>query len=420
MFLRIKKTKFNVDLFWNLIALGGILIIGLLLNILIVVFYDEETLGIFNQTYAIYIFLSQLAVGGVHLALQYYIPKNSFSQKNTSMLLTTALLASSSTSIIVILLSYLSVPLIGLALGSKNVEIALFYTLWGLFFFSLNKLILSFYNGLRKMKTFAFFQFLRFFLILGFLFFFIWQSYPPNTLPLILALAEFILLFIQIIFVFSNIKFSFSSRFRKTLFLQLRYGRKALLGNILLDLNTRVDVITLGVFLSDKLVGLYSFAAAFFEGFAQIAVIFRNNLNPLLTRSFLNRMLLQRVIRMNRNAFYRIVALLGLPAICVFPFIAKIFEISDIMTASIVFGVLCIGFLITAGYHPLLMFFNQIGKPNQQTLFITLIFISNVLFNIIFIPIFGLIGAAIATSCSYLVLMLYLKVILKEKYQIIV
>ena len=49
-------------------------------------------------------------------------------------------------------------------------------------------------------------------------------------------------------------------------------------------MNTRIDIFMLGIFLSDQLVGIYSVAALFVEGFLQIIVVLQNNFNP--TRQF--------------------------------------------------------------------------------------------------------------------------------------
>ena len=68
-----KKTeKFADGLVWNYVSTLFLAAGGFLFSIIIAVFYDEEVLGVFNQIFAYYILLSQLAVFGVHLALTRY------------------------------------------------------------------------------------------------------------------------------------------------------------------------------------------------------------------------------------------------------------------------------------------------------------------------------------------------------------
>ena len=58
-----KKTeKFADGLVWNYVSTLFLAAGGFLFSIIIAVFYDEEVLGVFNQIFAYYILLSQLAV----------------------------------------------------------------------------------------------------------------------------------------------------------------------------------------------------------------------------------------------------------------------------------------------------------------------------------------------------------------------
>lgn len=400
-------SKFKSDILWNIFSYGGILVIGVLLNILINVYYDEEALGVFNQSYAIYIFLSQLAVGGVHLSIQYYIPKYSTNKKHITDLLITAVVAAILTSILVVLFAYMVIPIIGkYFLKSQNVEKSLYYTLWGLLFFSINKIVLSLHNGLRNMKIFAMFQLLRFVLFLISLGYLIYFKYPVYYLSSILPVGEFLLF---IIMFFSILKYlyevRYSSRLKRIFKVQFKHGNKVLLGNFLLDLNTKVDVLILGFFLDDSKVGIYSFASTIFEGFTQIAVLLRNNLNPIITKTFNsnnNTKLFQKIIKRNVREFSKIIFILGILSIVFFPVIPVLFQFNNIFEMSILYFILCVGFMIAGGYNILLMIFNQIGYPELQTKYIFLLFISNAILNFVLIPILGLYGSALGTSLSYI------------------
>ena len=51
------------------------------------------------------------------------------------------------------------------------------------------------------------------------------------------------------------------------------YGAKSALAGVMLELNAKVDIWMIGVFLSDKLVGIYTFAAMVAEGVYQLLVV---------------------------------------------------------------------------------------------------------------------------------------------------
>jgi O-antigen/teichoic acid export membrane protein len=64
---------------------------------------------------------------------------------------------------------------------------------------------------------------------------------------------------------------------------------------------------------------------------------------------------------------------------------------------------------ISSGYQPFLMLFNQFGHPWQQTKFIFVLFLSNVLLVLMLVPILGYYGAALGTGLSFIVQLFYQK-----------
>jgi len=410
-------TKFSNDLIWNVFGFGGIVLIGILINVIILNFYDANALGVFNQVYAIYILLSQLAVGGVHLAIQYFVPQASTNKETLNQLLISSLFSSLLTGILFIGIGYLTIPYIGKLLGSEDIVDGMKYTFWGLFFFSFNKIILSFLNGLREMKKFAFFQLLRFILMFTCLIVFLNTNFHMKYLAIILAVSE-LLLFLTLIFVvIGHLKIKVNGELKEVFYSQFRFGNKALLGNFLLDINTKIDIFTLGIFLTDFWVGVYSFAATIAEGFMQLAVLLRNNINPIITRLYAgeNVKLMTAVLQKNKRLFFKYIFILGVLSIIGFPFFAYIAGVDVVFTVSIIYSVLIGGFIVSGGYQPYLMFFNQVGMPKTHTLFIFIICISNVVFNLIFVPLIGVVGAAVGTAMSFLVQLVVMKLLIKKR-----
>lgn len=401
-----RKSKFNTDLLWNMASFGLSGVIGILLNIIIVKKYDTETLGVFNQIYAIYILLSQVAVGGVHLSVQLFIPKHIHEQAESNRILSASLLVSTLTSFAVMGLAFFLADVPGKILNSTGVEKGFYYVIGGLLFFSLNKILLAYHNGFRRMKAFAFFQALRFILMLIALLIFINLQINPYFIAAILAIAEVGLFILLFCYSLQYFHFHFGPGFWEWVKRHFIYGNKALLGNILLDVNTRVDIFLLGIFLSDAVVGIYSFAATIAEGVFQLPVLFRNNINPIITKCHTRKgnAVLTRLIRKNTRAFYKVLSSLTLLSIVLFPIFLWLFHFKeDFYTIWIIYAILVGGLVLTSGYMPFQMLFNQIGLPLTQTLFISLIFLCNVLLNLAFIPLLGIYGAALATACSMLV-----------------
>jgi O-antigen/teichoic acid export membrane protein len=401
--IRRPTGKFSADVGFNAGAFAVSAVLGVLVNLLIVREQGASSLGVFNQIYAVYILLSQLAVGGVHLGVQALVPKDLAEAKPVHASVTAALLISTLTSLGVMALAWVFRAAPGTWFGSEDVVIGFASVIPGLIFFSWNKVLLSFHNGARRMKLFALFQLLRFAFLLGFVALLVDDGARPHELPVALAWTEMVLFALLLPLSLRWWNPLKSEDLRGSLRVMFRFGNKALTGNLLLDLNTRVDVFILGLFTSDAVVGLFSFAATVAEGVMQLPLLLRNNINPVLSKAWHSGKapLVGTVVRRNRKAFLKLLAPVVLLSIVLFPVGLWILGMEEEpRTVWAVYSILALGIAVTAGHQPFQMLFSQLGRPGTQTLFIAGVFLSNVLLNLLFIPLMGVYGAALGTSLS--------------------
>ncbi len=409
--------KFGVDVIWNMASfvLGGI--IGILLNVLILWFYDTEVLGVFNLVAATYFILSQIAVAGIHLSTQKYVPEYQQKQKTKRELVFSALfLVFICSTLVSTSAFFLRKPLANL-LDSDLFYKSIVYVLPGLVFFSLNKVLLSYINGVRQMKQFAIFQFLRYFLMLGcFLFLIIIETDIPK-LSGIFSLAEMFLFILISTNLRTKIKPLNIEMVLSHFPLHINFGSKSAIGHILLDMNTRIDVIMLGVFTEESSVGVYSFAASFAEAFSQLPYILRTNINPILSRCIAqnNRDLLRKVINKNILYFYKLLVPCAVLGIATYPiFLTVIQADTNVYESWKIFSILIAGITIAVGYIPFQMVLGQTGFPFQQTLFLICFVGTNFILNLILIPLLGTTGAALASSASFIMQVVCLKIFTKK------
>ena len=405
--------KLKVDVLYSLISFSVIGISGIFINLIIAYFYDASVLGAFNLAYSVFIVLSQISVIGIHLSVLRYIPEYEGKHEEQSHILSAALILTFFISSFVLVLSYILLDFFQFVFNSENVRLAIQYGLIGVFFLALNKVLLAYHNALRRMIFFSFFNSLRYILMLTSLGVFIYIGVSGYQLTLIISISEFIL-FSLLIFYSSSLS-RFSSNFRnlsKWINSHKRFGLDAAFGNILLDLNTRVDVIMLGIFTTDKIVGVYSFAAMIAEGFYQLSVVFRTNINPLLTKLKFSHSIseLESSIKKGKNLSYIFLTPVGFFLLITYPILLKFVNQSynSIMNIS-VFSTLVIGAMTVSGYVPFQMILNQSGFPKKQTKIFFIIFSSNVFLNLALIPLVGGIGAALASSISLLIGIISLK-----------
>ncbi|MCH8331419.1 MAG: oligosaccharide flippase family protein, partial [Bacteroidetes bacterium] len=278
-------TKFSKDIGWNVASFGVVGVSGILINIFILWTFNSAALGVFNQLYAIYILTSQLAAGGFHQSVQSFIPRVKKQLPEPNALLSTGLILGGLQSLLIIGIAFLLKDLPAMIFDSPEVGKGYLYILPGLFFFTLNKIFLAYHNGFRRMKTFAFFQGLRGLLVLLIIIVYIFIDLESALMASVLSVAE-IILFVPLTIYTLRYWNPFDLKgLREWFGKHFNFGIRALIGNVLLDLNLKVDVIMLGIFLSDTFVGIYSFSATIAEGIRQLTVILRNNINPIISNT---------------------------------------------------------------------------------------------------------------------------------------
>jgi len=297
-------------------------------------------------------------------------------------------------------------------MNSVQLQDSFIYSVFGLFFITINKTILSFFNGMRYMILYAVFNALRAIFMIVFLLLFILFDYQIKYLTLIFTLPECLLSILLIIKVSKNIVFLTYIKLFKLSKLLFKHGNNAAIGHIVLDLNSKIDILILGLFTSDIMVGIYSFAAFVSDGFLQIFFVFRNNINPIITNIYFNRnkYLLEKVINLNIKKFYTLFTLLGICIMLFYPVFLYLFNVNKYYIENIsVFAILLLGALLSSGYIPFQMIFNQIGKAKEQSKFLILFFLINICFNFLLVPLLGIYGAALAILISFLFQVYYIK-----------
>jgi O-antigen/teichoic acid export membrane protein len=190
------------------------------------------------------------------------------------------------------------------------------------------------------------------------------------------------------------------------------YGFKAFPGGAFLEINSRVDIIILGIFQTDQVVGIYSLAALLVEGISLVTVALLVNINPIITATYFrnDRREFKAIITDTIKYSYIMMIILAVLSCAMYPFFIMIF-MSPFMDSWPLFCILMAGLTASAGYFPLRILFSQTGHPGLQTLFFSLVLVSNITLNLALIPALGMYGAALATGIAYLLTSIYLKLI---------
>ena len=207
--------------------------------------------------------------------------------------------------------------------------------------------------------------------------------------------------------------FAFRRINREHLREHLAFGARSFFTPLLQDATTKVDVLVLGIFASDAVVGVYAFAAMLaIEGAYQILYVVQINLSPMLSaipaesRGEDLRRLLRRATMYLTPAMFAV----GGVGTLLFPAVARILTDNDEFAKGWpFFAIILAGLTLGAGRLPFSVALNQWGMPGAFFGFALFQLASNTVLNLALVPFFGGLGSAIGTAISYALTALYLQ-----------
>lgn len=412
------RNKFGQGVLWNTVSFFVLGVCGILFNILIGRFYGSDVLGIFNQVFALYIFVSQFAVFGLHFSVLKHVSEHSSNNTKCNSIITSAAVLATVFASFFVFLSWLAAEKIGVIFDSPRLVKGWLYVLPGIWFFALNKVFLAAVNGFMHMRVFAVAQAGRYILMVLGLGICVMLRIDGEILPVVISFAELLL------FLFLS---CYTLRLYRPVWLRawagwgrkhLHFGIRSFLSGTIIALNSRVDIIMLGLFVSDAKVGIYSMAALLVEGFGQLAAAVRNNVNPVITRFIVQKQFeeMKKFTSRVKKIFFIVMLGIGVLAVACYPLFLKIF-IGDPKFGDSYgpFVILMCGLMLRSGYIPFHLILIQAGCPGLNTAYMTAIICTNVILNLLLIPWLGIYGAAIATAGTFVLSAVYLKAFVAKK-----
>jgi O-antigen/teichoic acid export membrane protein len=403
------RTKFGVDFLWNMASLAVLGLSGIAVNLLIARWGGGAELGVFNQVFAFFLFLSQICVGGVHYAVLKEISNTSHSRPVLSDIASAGILLSLGLASAVILVSLPFTARVGVLLESPAVSSGLNVALPGIVFFSINKVLLNILNGLRHMRAHAIYQAARYLILVGSIccvFIFdldrLWLSGTLTFTEVLLT----ILLAPYVHFRAVAVELTRWGQVVAWARSHLSFGARGMLSGVFTELNTRVDVLVLGFFFDDTRVGVYSFAAAFAEGFAQIPLVLRRNLDPLFGAYIAHGRLLEiaALAHKTRRVFFPLMVGLGVLSTLVYAVGLPFFLSDPSYRESIwVYGILAAAIATTAWSRPFCGLLLQAGMPGTYTVMTLASLAVNGMLSVLLAPSLALVGCALAAAAAFVV-----------------
>jgi len=408
-----KLTINRSDFGWTFAAFGAVALSGLVINQVIATQLGVTALGRYNMLLAVVIIGGQIGAMGIHSSVLFHTPKARSEGSSTSEVICSGVLATILTSAVATSIIYIGGEIILRSIDNIYYLDGLRAITFGLFLFPINKTLLAHINGLQKIPTFSILFSARFILLAITAAVVTHKIDNGQVLPWTITITEGAIFVALLIANRSEIMRLGQKRNLREMFNRhLRYGFKGFLGTTLLDLNTRLDIILLGLISGTRSVGIYSIASLFAEGLYQAAIVPRYNFDPIVTGLFVEKKLdeLQAILTKAKRQIYLIAFPIVILCNVFYPIVVKLLFSKELANESWpIFLILSLGVGISAGYLPFINILQQSGFPGRQSMLLVATTITNLSLNVILIPFLDVKGAAIATAVSWISVIFYLR-----------
>lgn len=399
------QHKLTRDIAYTLGSFVVLAASGVVINVTVTALRDASALGVFNLAYAVYILLSQLAAWGLHYSTLRHAAYYEDDRRERSGMLTTAgMLALLFGGVAAVLAVWLA-PVLGVWFDSPRSGSAIAYAAFGLVFFPLNKVLLAYLNGLRRMKAFSVLQILRYVTVMLAVAAVAASPLPIEMATLAFLLAEVLTLLGALCYVAQRQLAGFVPARRVWIRRHLQFGTRGLLSGLFAEMNSRVDVILVGLFLDERATGIYSFAAMLIDGLYHVLAMVRINFNPVLVKAIKCQDWgqIRGLRRQSGHWVPRGMAGLSVAVLAGFVLFAEaLLPGKGLMEGLPALLILLAGLNLVAVLVPFDNIMMVSGHPGYQTTQQMVMVGVNIAVALLAMPILGIEGAAIGTAASYL------------------
>jgi stage V sporulation protein B len=398
--------RFEEGVLWNFGSIGILAVCGLLLLRVIDQLYGPAGLGLFEQTWVVYIFASQLGSGGIDRSALRAVAEHQGDPREVGRIVASALVPVALQAALTCAALYLTRGFWAGLIEMPELATSLVWALPGLFCFALNKVALGVVNGLQRMRAYAVYQSLRYLGMLAGPFVVHALGWPAERVAFLFTLAEgllALLLAIELVRVVSAPGGRALSWARE----HFRFGLKSMVSGVLLELNTRLDVWMIGLFGYGAIAtGYYAVALHIAEGVFQLITVLQSNFNPVLARLLAagEQAQLTAFVRRGMRMTWLVMGAVAVVAVAGYSFgVGVLMGRPEYVEHSFwPFVWLMAGIALAAGYLPFQQVLLMANRPGWHTIFMLASVACNALGNAILIPRLGIVGAAVATGSSFL------------------
>ncbi|CAN5346786.1 N/A [soil metagenome] len=397
-------ARLRRDVVWNLVPVALLAGVGLGSNVAIFAWWGSEGLAVFNLVTIAFFALAVVGACGLQFAVLRAVAEDPDDRDRVASVVVGALVPNVVLAALV-MLAFLALrgPFSALQ-HSAAVGEGMLVAAPGLFCFSINKVLFSVVNGLRRMRAFAIYTSLRYAMIAVGVIVAKTTDASIGHIAMVWTIAEGTMLVVLLGELVATVSLRRAHDWRVWTRRHLEFGVRGVLATLAQEINAKLDIWMLGAAgIPKPLVGVYAVAGALSEGATQLSVVLPNHLNPLIAKDIaagepgLVAALARRTQRWFVPSFAAACALGAL----VFPFaLPWLMADASLHAASIPFAILMAGLALGSPYLPFAQLLLMANRPGWHTVLVLAVVAINFAGDLVMIPALGLTGAALATALA--------------------
>jgi stage V sporulation protein B len=266
-----------------------------------------------------------------------------------------------------------------------------------------NRTLLGFLNGLRKMKLYAFGTVFSKILLFSLTGIFIVIGWGIAGAVLAWVLSEIITFIIMLLVAIKYFHFT-TQHYVKTTKTILPFGSKLFLAESTHMLDSNIDTLMIGYFMTATDVGIYAIPIALTTGLLLIPGAMSTVSYPIITECYNKKdhKALEEIIQKSLKYSFLITSIISMVFILFGEDIISLLLPRDFLPAYIPLVVLAFSLIFYSSLASVGYALTAVDRPDISYKINGIAIFINFCLNIVLIPVFGILGAAIATSTTFI------------------
>ena len=397
-------NKFAFDVGWVFASSIIILLLHFFQKPILARFLGPEGFGLISMAMMIIGFFQLVALFGIDGALVKFVAEYKEQKEKVYSLVSSAFFT------ILIVGITVSLALFVFSNTFANVfnmpSLSLLIKIYALAFpFSLAQgIIYSYFIGLREMRYYAFFRILRASSSLVFISVFLIIGLGVEGAMSGTVFATFATASVAMVIIKRYVHLTLSN-YKKNTKMLVSYGSRLVGANMIGEINHYVDIIMIGYFLTSTAVGYYAVAVSLSRFFWLVPRAMGTVAYPTISEYWAKNDIqaINKLVDKSTKYSACILIFAGMSVIFFAKDIITFLFTSEFLPAVLPLTILIIGTVTSGILKSISVIFASTGKINLVLIISTIGAVGNTLLNIALIPTYGIIGAATATTTSYVI-----------------